>query len=322
MKQLQAMKQEAYDMATTKISGHLIEFYPLIPELKCYDTDAINAFMKILEQYDSAQSHLNIQGTIQQYIRDYGERSNDSPAQFANTIHDHLHMAYRLQQSIDSVAIFAVLDRHFKKNTKIDPVIRHNVISIVQNPDVSLTDVLRNLRQLSILHACPDSTPDAMFVAKTTTTPPSTSTALSPGALHHRQREAQQGLRTASQPQTAARSEDKPRQEDKTSAASPKQFEFCYEYLRTGTCSRGKDCRRLHVSNSDALYQQGFQLPKSQSGSGQAAQYQNRPNISRGGHNPQQRREDAPHLRQGPGDNRNMVFHDRPAQRMANYQQR
>ena len=123
--------------------------------------------MNILEKYESAQSQLNIQRSVQQYILDYGVVQTGEIIHLFNSLTLFTNICTWLIDCIDHVIGFCILNRHL--HTKIDHVIRQTELNVVKTADLTLRTVLRKIRHLANLHARPDSTSDTMFAANTTT---------------------------------------------------------------------------------------------------------------------------------------------------------
>ena len=194
IKTIQEMSEETYGIVMTKMSSFLPMQFPQVSGL--HNADVVGMIILILENYAGTNSQYNIEGKIHKLISEYGVINNDSPVVFANTIHDFLHTAYKLNQHINEQGIRGTLDRHFQQSSQIDGVLRNRITSLIA-ADSSMADILHSLQGLTIDQACP-TVASSSFAA--TAQALQTSTTMTPSLLHSQQKEAQQGLRSAVQP--------------------------------------------------------------------------------------------------------------------------
>jgi hypothetical protein len=96
LKNIQEMSSENYHQTSTKLTAYLTTTYTAVPRLSTYN-DVLSMLIVIHENHNGIRSQYNIQGTIQQCIRNFGVHNNDSPVDFASELHVLLHNAHKLK---------------------------------------------------------------------------------------------------------------------------------------------------------------------------------------------------------------------------------
>ena len=249
MRTIQEMSTETFEQETAKLIAYLSAAYPAVPRLaNC--KDIFSMLILIHETYNGISSQYNIQGTIQNTIRNFGVTNNDSPMDFATELHTYLHNAHKLNQNINISNLRVMLRQHVQtQGAQIDSVIRERIMTFTE-PSHEMIELIRALQDLTIQHACPTGT-SRSFMASTPATVTPSSTQLSPSQLYSQQKDAQQGLRSATPQPKTSNSDGAGRNGDTTLFTHP--HGICQTFLKHRSCPYGHDCKFIHVANPGCL---------------------------------------------------------------------
>ena len=260
LKSFQEMTPETYEATGARLKSYLLTIYPEVPRLQQADT--LGMIILIQEHY-ALHSDSSPQHNVQKFIADYGVNNNVPPAVFADTIHEQMHIGFKLNKSIDEQFIIGLLNRHLQAHSQIDSLIRSHVTTMI-NQGNSLESIISAMSGFTIRQACATgfSTSEPIIAASTTTTA-TTPASITPSTLHNRQKEAQQGLRPAASHSDSNRLRDVPRQGEQSqhrNIPTNSRLRICHMHLN-GLCEYGKDCKYLHVENVHTLRSQGYVIP-------------------------------------------------------------
>jgi hypothetical protein len=249
LRTIQEMSTETFEQETAKLIAYLSAAYPAVPRLaNC--KDIFSMLILIHETYNGISSQYNIQGTIQNTIRNFGVTNNDSPMDFATELHTYLHNAQKLNQNINISNLRVMLRQHVQtQGAQIDSVIRERIMTFTE-PTHEMIELIRALQDLTIQHACPTGT-SRSFMASTPATVTPSSTQLSPSQLYSQQKDAQQGLRSATPQPKTSNSDGAGRNGDTTLFTHP--HGICQTFLKHRSCPYGHDCKFIHVANPGCL---------------------------------------------------------------------
>jgi hypothetical protein len=117
-------------------------------------------------------------------------------------------------------------------------------------PSHEMIELSRALQDLTIQHACPTGTSRSRMVSTTTTVAPSL-TLLSPNQLYSQQKDAQQGLQSATPQPKISNTNGAGRNGDTSLFTHP--HGICRSFLKTRSCPYGHYCKFIHVANPGYL---------------------------------------------------------------------